>query len=378
MRKRLLILIALITIAAPLMAGVNFTGRFRAGWTMDINSKDGFTIQPYKSSDTKITLRALDDNNIWSITVDGTFKNVNDISVKANMSLSITDLLKYLGHDTKEATFKMTVISDDKGTALSAYNDKAGDGYYKFRNNGIYNLQLQFGYLNYISLSIVGDPTFGTFSNIKDKDPSVAISLLSSPIKGMEISGAFAYNGYQKDYVLLVSNNPNDDELVKEIQFKYGVNGAFDYNIGTALNLKYDLGLSFWDTFAMDMTPYKKNSYKVPSSGDNANFLHVGFYGGNDIVNGYLEYRLGIMLPNNENAMYAHGLKIGLEIEPVTGLTFNAHYTINNFRAIAKDYEIGFNTQYSFSGTSILLNLDIKWLSIKNELTITPRFSISF
>ncbi len=363
--------------ASAVFAGVNFSGRFRGGYVFTFPKDGNASIGPWHEGEGKLTVKASDDNGIWTVTLKGTAKTGTkffdeDDMFNANAKINIDKLVSFLGGDMGDFSLALNVGNNSKMQGLTAYNGKSGGDYYKFKSAGQYMTEIQFGWADYFDLNVAFDPTFGA-----DKVASIIVSAKTSPIEGLGISAAYTFNGYDKMYAAL-SDTPGDDELLEEIYFKNGIDVAASIDLAKMIGLDFNLGVEVHDVIALGLCPAAyngSNDIKV-----NVNGLQAGVYGGIDLINAYAEYRLGLSFGDDISATYlVNGVKAGVKSScGLDGFTAKVEFETKNFNNIANNFTVTGDVEYKLGSSGVVTGLELKYDAGKTAFSMTPRVVINF
>ena len=157
MKKALLLLLMAAAVASGAFAAVDFHGNFVTGyvfqnangeWTNSVFGEDNVD-----TNQTKLTLGIADDNGYWSIGLEGELyldgANLNDSVTGNRVAGDVTvDFAKMIGGADTDWSAKLSLVANDRITALRAYTNKSGLNYDRVRTDeeGLWtNLVLGYG-----------------------------------------------------------------------------------------------------------------------------------------------------------------------------------------------------------------------------------------
>ena len=365
MKKILTILLVAILASATLFA-VDFSGRFRAGYKF--NFGDAVTIEPWKTSEAKLTFKVSDDAGIWTINVKDFQGDLDsDDKLGANLSLNMAALLAANGVDLGDVSLAVSIGANTKMTALSAYNDVSGDGGYKFKNGGVYSTELAVGYGDLVQVKLAVDPTV--------KEAPIAVSALTKPVDGVAVS--LAYGHHSEIY----TGGSDDNGWLAEHAF----GGAVNFNIGALAGLDFDLGVTVYDNVGLNKTtiteiPDNKETEDVDESArvvtvaeNDINTFAAAVYGGVDVVDAYLEFRMDNDLTAKTNTF---GMKTQVNFNVVENLGLDVYFSASDFSDFGGSFKVGGDVSYTVSGVEFAANLDY---SAKDScFSVTPKVIVVF
>ena len=183
------------------------------------------------------------------------------------------------------------------------------------------------------------------------KDTNVGdfiVSALVTPIDGLAVSAGYVYNGENTVISTLAALNDPD----AKIQGNGAVNAEIEANLGTMLDLGFDLGVGVAEKYLFSPAGMKMNS----------NVVLAQVYGGVDFITLKAEYGLVSILPDYEGAEAEnmHMFYVGADLNVLEGLTLNV-YTGATGIAEGIKYEdtfyVGGNVGYDIAGVGLNLNL---------------------
>ena len=364
MKKILTILLVAILASATLFA-VDFSGRFRAGYKF--NFGDAVTIEPWKTSEAKLTFKVSDDAGIWTINVKDFQGDLDsDDKLGANLSLNMAALLAANGVDLGDVSLAVSIGANTKMTALSAYNDVSGDGGYKFKNGGVYSTELAVGYGDLVQVKLAVDPTV--------KEAPIAVSALTKPVDGVAVS--LAYGHHSEIY----TGGSDDNGWLAEHAF----GGAVNFNIGALAGLDFDLGVTVYDNVGLNETTVKEieddpdteadeSARLVTVAENDINTFAAAVYGGVDVVDAYLEFRMDNDLTAKTNTF---GMKTQVNFNVVENLGLDVYFSASDFSDFGGSFKVGGDVSYTVSGVEFAANLDY---SAKDScFSVTPKVIVVF
>lgn len=371
----------MVLAAAAAFAGVNFGGSVVAGyefnydndkWTSHVYGQDG------DDTDTgKLTLTVADDNGYWDANIEGVINTDNSGAVSADLNVNAMKILEdTLGFDS-EFSAVVSFGGNDRVTALRAYSNNSGNNFDRVRTNetGFYT-GVTLGYGDFIQVNFAASPTmqaagktFGSASTVVVTDEEgkkytgevdctssntsyagagdLTASVLVTPYKGIKVSADYAYNGETK------GSTAN----------KGIVAGAADFNLGTMLDLGFNLGASVAERYELD------SKYNV---------VAATVYGGYDMVSLAAEYAY----LKNDGVDGDHYLYLGADFQVLSDLSFNVYGGANNVTDFENQYFVGGGVSYTLCGITGSLGVEYSKGSSYNYdhtgLCIVPSVAVSF
>ena len=372
MKKVLTIAIVAMLATATLFAGVSFSGRFRQGYTFTFEEDKDPVVTAWKSEEAKLIMKFSDDNGLWTVnfkTVGKKFDSNDQFG--ANATFNLTKALSLAGIDTGDFSLAISLGNNDKMTALTAYDDPTGDEYYKLKNYGKESMQLAMAYGNLAKFNVAFDPTTDGGSTV--------LSAKVTPVEGIDVAAAYAYQGWIEDAVLA----DNGDIVVFEYE---GVTEVVADNV-IGLSAKADIAKLAGLDFALSVSAYDNIflGIKYISDGDHVvdvdvlgvddaaiNSFAANIAGGIDMVDAFVEFR---MLNVKDDDSY-YGLKTQVNLNVVENLALDAYYNIANLEEAGDTFSIGADASYSFAGVEFALNAEYK--KATKSFSLTPKMIIVF
>ena len=368
MKKVLTVLLVVLLATSTVFAAMNVSGRFRAGYTFKFNN--GFDAEAWHGNnhEAKLTLKVSDDAGIWTINVKDLAAGLDgDDKLKANLSLNFTNLLAANGVDLGDFNITGSIGANSAMTALSAYNDVTGDEIYKVKNNGNYSSELAVGYGDLVQAKIAIDPTAKV-----SKEMPIVLSVMSSPISGLSVSAAYAYNGliYQVDKDTKV---PADHVLGFAVNADFAALFGLDFQLGLAA---YDnVGFGYYKEEVVGKDDAGKDKYDFVAQDKNVNTFAAAVYGGVDLVDAYFELRMNNQLWKDGKSTF--GMKSQVNLNLVENLKLDVYFNIDNFAKTADSYAVGGDVSYTISGVEFAGNIDYT-AGAEGGFSITPKVIIAF
>ncbi len=261
----------------------------------------------------------------------------------------------------------LSLVANDRITALRAYTNKSGLNYDRVRTDepGLWT-NLVLGYGSLIQVQVGGAPALtGTADKLGGQgDGDFIASVMTKPMDGLAISVDWAYVGDQAN---VAATDTTPAYVNKDA---YGVVGAAaDVNVGALAGLDFDLGVGVADKYYY---------------GAEKNVLAAQVYGGVDAFDAYVEY----VLDGDVSKLH-----LGANINAVENVLLNVYGGIADFSAIGDNFYVGGNVGYEVAGgVSLQLNLqyskggymtanggDVSNGAVKAEgFSITPIIALNF
>ena len=376
MKKVLVSLLVLAVAVSGAFAAVNFSGNFKTGYVFAVN--DGtwnnqiFGQDNTNTNQTKLNLGIADEDGYWTVGLEGEVyldgSNLNASTTGNRIAGDITlDIAKMIGGADTDWSAALSLVANDRITALRAYTNKSGLNYDRVRTDepGLWT-NLVLGYGSLIQVQVGGAPALtGTADKLGGQgDGDFIASVMTKPMDGLAISVDWAYVGDQAN-VAATETTPayvNKDA--------YGVVGAAaDVNVGALAGLDFDLGVGVADKYYY---------------GAEKNVLAAQVYGGVDAFDAYVEY----VLDGDVSKLH-----LGANINAVENVLLNVYGGIADFSAIGDNFYVGGNVGYEVAGgVSLQLNLqyskggymtanggDVSNGAVKAEgFSITPIIALNF
>ena len=347
--KKILTILLVVLLASTTLFAVEFSGRFRAGYTFNFGDK--FSVSPWKTNEAKLKLTVSDDAGIWTINIKDVQGDLDsDDKLGANLSLDIAALLAANDVNLGDVSLAISIGANEKMTALSAYNDVTGDGGYKVKNNGKYSSELAVGYGDLIKAKIALDPTV--------KEAPIVASLMSSPVSGLNVSVAYAHHG------VIYTGGSDDNAWNAEHAF----GAAMDLNIADLAGLDFDLGLAAYDNVGFNKVGTNNEYLK-----DDMNTFAASVYGGIDLVDAFFEFRMDNDLANDATTL---GMKTQVNFNVLENLGFDVYFAIGNFDAIDTTFKVGGDVSYTISGVEFAAQLE--YAGATQAFSVTPKVIVVF
>ena len=356
MKKILTIALVAMLAATSLFAGVNFSGRFRQGYTFKFADGKDASITEWKSEEAKIVMKFADDDGVWSINIKGTpitltkDEDTNDWSAsavsldsndkfQANATIDVKKALAAKDVDMGDFGLKVSIGNNGTMNALSAYNDAfTGAGYYKLYNNGKASTQLAASY-KMVNFNLAFDPT--------TDGKSLVASVKVAPVDGITVAAGYARKGYFKDQF----NKVKADNML---------GGSVNVDVAKLADLDFSLSFSAYDNFALGDTKF--------------NSLAANIYGGYDKFEGGVEFVMGSKIASETTTTM--GLNALVAFSATDDLSFDAYANIGNLSKAGDTLYIGADAGYTIAGVG--LNLAAGYDFGGKAFDITPYVVINF
>ena len=368
MKKILTILTVALLACTTVFAALNVSGEFEAGYKFSF--EDGkYAAESQDAKEGKFVLKVTDDANIWTINIKALDKLDSSNKLDGNLALDLDALLAANGVDLGDVSLALSIGNNSAMTALSAYNDVTGDAGYKFKNNGNYSTELAVGYGDYIQTKIAFDPR----SNTRDDkgevqkntgNGSLVISAMTAPVDGVKVSLA-----YSRDAIIYAYGSDDND-----VRATNAFGGAVDLNIGALLNSDFALGVSVYDNYAWGNTSSEDIEGFI--SGKAYNALAAAVYGGVDVVDAFVEFRVDSNI--DAKAVTTVGMKSQVNFNVVENLGLDVFFNIGDFDAFKSTYEVGGDVSYTLSGVKFAANLKYAGDTGNGVFSITPKVVVTF
>ncbi len=292
---------------ATLFAGVSFSGRFRQGYTFTFPEEGDATSKAWKTNEAKLVMKFADDNGLWTVGLKNTGALDSNDKWAANASFDVTKALALNGVNLDDFSLAISLGNNDKMTALSAYSDPTGNGYYKLKNNGKESMQLAMAYGKLAKFNVAFDPT--------SDGGSIVLSIKTEPVDGVAIAAAYSYKGYLSD------GFAGEEGVAADHVFGFSANA----DIAKLANLDFKFGVSAYDNIALPEGSSVECTY---------NSFAVAVSGGVDLIDAYAEFTMANEIPENdsitdlENAgnYFSVGADASFDLAGVT-FALNADYT---------------------------------------------------
>ncbi len=357
MKKILTIALVAVLAATSVFAGVNFSGRFRQGYKFTFADGEDPTGSAWKTEEAKFIIKATDDDGIWTVSLKNMGKvDVTDDEDKekkevvvgildsndkwaANASVNLTKALAKAGVDTGDFGLSVSLGNNERMTALSAYTDPNGDEYYKLKNNGKESVQFAASYGKLVKFNVAFDPT--------NAGGSTVVSASTTPINGVSVAAAYAYNGWMEDsYYKLVGKN------------MLGFSAAVD--VAKLADLDFKLSVSAYDNMIL-------------KTGDDvfANSFAANVAGGVEKVDGYVEFFM-----HNDKEDTTCGILTQANFNVVENLGLDAYFAIGNFSKAGDTWKLGADASYKLAGVEFALNAE--YARVSKAFSVTPKMIIVF
>ena len=341
MKKILTIALVAVLAATSVFAGVNFSGNFRQGYKFTFAEGQDFASAAWKTEESKLSIKATDDNGIWTISLKNTGALDSANKWAANASVSLTKLLAAAGVDTGDFSLALSIGNNAKMAGLSAYNDVTGNEYYKLKNNGKESFQLAAAYGKLVKFNIAVDPT-----NKDGNKPSTVVSVLTEPVSGVSVAADYAFRGYF-----------DDAAGVGSVTADHMIGASAKVDIKKLADLDFMLNVSAFDNIALGDS--KVNSFAVAVEA------------GVDAVDGFVEFAM----KNAENAnVYALNTQVNFNV--VENLGLDAYFNIANLEKTGDTFSVGADVSYKLSGVQFALNAE--YARADKAFTVTPKMIIAF
>ena len=359
MKKILTILAVALLACTTVFAAVNFSGSSTIGYMFNYGHVQDSWSQLFWGDDgddtnpNTLNLSISDDNGIWSvgfragITANEKVGNVDagsdaqgaTLGDSGSMGGNVTiDFAKLIG--LEDWTLNAGMIGNDRYTTLRAYSNQSGKNFDRIRTQGgSYVAWLGVGYGGLVEAQVAVDPGLnGNSDNTDNKgntnfDDAIVtksdllVSTLITPLSGLEVSVDYALRG------------DSDAAAAKNVKDLKGVvSGAVDVNLGTMLDLGFNLGISATDR------------YNITTEG---NDLAVTVYGGVDVVDVAVEYAYTTTADAD-----AHFLYVGANLNVVENMLLDVYFGANNLAEFADTYYIGGDVGYTISGMTFKLGIE--------------------
>ena len=377
MKKVLVSLLVLALAMTSVFAGIDFSGKFVAGYTFNTTDWKNWTSQAYgedkeMTNPLKLDASIADENGLWSITMKGALVADDRLAGTATV-----DLGKIIMGADSDVSIALALVANNRVAGLNAYNNASGFNMTRIRtvDKGLWT-SLTVGYGDYVKVQVAGGPSnMNTpWAPVKDADTHISTSkpgadftasALVQPVNGIGVSVGYVLTGETK-WEIEDTNN----DTAKNGQF----NAAVNVDIAALADLDFDLGLSVGDRWAI---------------GAGANLVAATVYGGVDVVGFSAEYALA-----TQNDAIENYFNVGLDLNVVEGLKLNV-YTgamgLGEAHAFKDAFFVGGNVGYTYSNIGINLNVQYAGANAKGYMgdvsegavkyagfAITPSMSIAW
>ncbi len=319
--------------ATSLFAGVNFSGRFRQGYSFVFADGEDASITEWKKEEAKLVMKFSDDNGVWTIDL----KNVGALNSNdkwaANATIDVKKALAAKDVDMGDFGLKVSIGNNGTMNALSAYDDAlTGAGYYKLYNNGKASTQLAASY-KIVNFNLAFDPT--------TDGKSLVASIKVAPVDGITVAAGYACKGYFKN------------------QFNM-LGGSVKVDIAKLADLDFSLSFAAYDNFALGDEKY--------------NSLAANIYGGYDKFEGGVEFVMGSAIADKTTSTM--GLNALVAFSATDDLSFDAYANIGDLSKVSETLYFGADAGYTLAGVS--LNLGAGYDFGGKAFDITPYVVINF
>ena len=333
MKKVLVSLLVLALAMTSVFAGIDFSGKFVAGYTFNTTDWKNWTTSAYgedknNSNPLKLDASIADENGLWSITMKGDLQADDRLAGTATVDLGKV----FMGADS-DVSIALALVANNRVAGLNAYNNASGFNLTRIRtlDNGLWT-SLTVGYGDYVQVQVAGGPSNANtpWGGAAAKQGADFIaSALVKPVDGIGVSVGYVLAGENKW-------ETTTDQSTKNGHF----NAAVNVDIAALADLDFDLGLSVGDRWAI---------------GAGANLVAATVYGGVDVVGFSAEYALATQDDAIENYF-----NVGLDLNVVDGLKLNV-YTgamgLGEVHAFKDAFFVGGNVGYTYSNIGINLNV---------------------
>lgn len=350
MKKILTIAIVAFLATATLFAGVSFSGRFRQGYTFTFPEEGDATSKAWKTNEAKLVMKFADDNGLWTVGLKSTGLLDSNDKWAANASFDVTKALALNGVNLDDFSLAISLGNNDKMTALSAYSDPTGNGYYKLKNNGKESMQLAMAYGKLAKFNVAFDPT--------SDGGSIVLSTKTEPVDGVAIAAAYSYKGYLSDGFAKVA---------ADHVFGFSANA----DIAKLANLDFKFGVSAYDNIALPEESGVKYTY---------NSFAVAVSGGVDLIDAYAEFTMANAIPENGDATNKYGLNMLVNLNFIEKLPLDVYYSITDLENAGNYFSVGADASFDLAGVTFALNADYTkdGKGKTGEFALTPYMIIVF
>lgn len=371
MKKVLVSLLVLALAMTSVFAGIDFSGKFVAGYTFNTTDWKNWTSQAYgedknNSNPLKLDASIADENGLWSITMKGVLQADDRLAGTATVDLGKV----FMGADS-DVSIALALVANNRVAGLNAYNNASGFNMTRIRtlDKGLWT-SLTVGYGDYVQVQVAGGPSNENTPWVEAGDDvkrgaDFIASALVKPVDGIGVSVGYVLNGETKWEIVDATN-----ATAKNGHF----NAAVNVDIAALADLDFDLGLSIGDRWAI---------------GAGANLVAATVYGGVDVVGFSAEYALATQDKAIENYF-----NVGLDLNVVEGLKLNV-YTgamgLGEAHGFKDAFFVGGNVGYTYSNIGINLNVqyaganangymgDVSEGAVKHAgFSLTPSVSIAW
>ena len=346
MKKILTIALVAVLAATSLFAGVNFSGRFRQGYTFTFADGQDPASAAWKTNEAKFVIKATDDDGIWTVGLKNYGPLDSNDKWAANASVSLTKALAKAGVDMGDFGLAISLGNNSKMTALSAYNDPTGNEYFKLKNNGNESIQFAANYGSLVKFNVAFDPT-------NDGGSTVASALIA-PVDGISVGAGYTYNGYFNDSFAPV--DAEGSSLGFAGKNMVGVSALVD--VAKLADLDFKLAVSAYDNILLEKDA-------------NVNSFAANVSTGVDMVDGFVEFVMNNQKDNNK-----FGLNTCINFNLVDNLALDAYFNIGDFSDVSKSYNIGADASHDLAGVTFALNAD--YAASDKAFSVTPKMIIVF
>ena len=191
MKKVLVSLLVLALAMTSVFAGIDFSGKFVAGYTFNTTDWKNWTSQAYgedknNSNPLKLDASIADENGLWSITMKGVLQADDRLAGTATVDLGKV----FMGADS-DVSIALALVANNRVAGLNAYNNASGFNMTRIRtlDKGLWT-SLTIGYTDLVQFQIGGAPRSGAGNAFKiNADINLHVKiLLSQYLKFVNIS----------------------------------------------------------------------------------------------------------------------------------------------------------------------------------------------
>lgn len=361
--KKVLVALLVLAVALSSAFAVDFTGEFKAGYQFNWDKNfDNFQTHIMgqdgdDSNSTKLVLGFADENGYWDISVRGYL--TSNYRTNANANFNIDKMIWGADSDVK---LQLGFVANDNQAGLRAYHNGSGNNFDRVRTagGGLFT-KLTVGYGDLIQVQVAGTPftaakadgsILSDQNGYKASVADVIVSAITKPIDGVEVSAAWVYEG----------------EGQTEAGKGGNVSVAADVNIGTLVDLDFDLGVSA--------------AYKLgikPAAGELANLVAAEVYFGFDLFNLDVEYSW----QDFEGQDAINYLYVGAGFDVTDAVAVSAWIGADDVADFGNTWFLGAQVDYAFyENMSFGLGVEYSnagsWAYDNAGFNIVPTLSIAF
>jgi len=351
-KKRLLVTLTLGMVglvAATAETNIDFSGSFEQGYDFIWQGSD-YNVESADSSEAELDVSIADSEGVWSVELgtwnseDGDLFN-DDLTLEGKLTVDLNANLAQNGFKPLPFGVELAIGNTDDDTTLSAYNDVTGDGYADFK-------AIDMTLLGEAIVTSGDDITAKFTASPLDDSRGGTASVLYTPMEGISTSlGFVATTGGHTQVVSFRGDDTFDATLGQ------GISLAATGNLDKFIDLDgYHATISMFETYTMSRE----------TDDDNLNSFGISVDGGNDLVNGYIQYALlsksdknttlsdesGLLTKNNNSSLIFQVNYNGVEEVPM-----DVYFKIMNLNDEPADNLVyGMDASYELAGITYSIN----------------------